>query len=98
MSAARSAVDLDEALHLAAEEELGLARCLSWRELHRHLPYGDTYEGFDLAGRTVEFERVYLWHDHEGGDILCEVTVRRPGRAAAEVKVGGLICQGGCNE
>lgn len=88
----------DELLWLAAEEELGLARCLSWRELHDHVPYGDTYEGFDQAGGTVEFERVYLWRGHEGGDILCEVTVRRPGRDGAEAKVSCRICENGCKD
>ncbi len=93
-----TAATLDEALHLAADEELALARCLSWRELRDHVPYGDTYQGFDTAGGEVEFERAYLWKSHEGGDILCEVTVRRPGRNGAEVRVGGLICEGGCND
>ena len=98
MSLSRSEVDLTEALHMAADEELGHARCLSWRELRGHVPYGDTYEGFDLAGQTVEFERAYLWKDHDGGDILCEVTVRRPGRAGEEVKASAMICEGGCND
>lgn len=89
-------LNAEEALHLAAEEELALARCLSWRELRDHIPYGDAYEGFDPSGGTVEFERAYLWKSHEGGDILCEVTVRRRGRAGAEVKVGARICEGGC--
>lgn len=86
----------DELLWLAAEEELGLARCLSWRELRDHVPYGDTYEGFDQAGRTVEFERAYLWRGHEGGDILLEVTVRRPGRDGPEAKTSCRICENGC--
>ena len=100
MSQTRQApeADLLQVLHLAADEELGLARCLSWRELRGHVPYGDTYEGFDLSGQTVEFERAYLWRGHEGGDILCEVTVRRPGRDGAEAKLSGLICEGGCND
>lgn len=81
----------DEALWLAAEEELGLARCLQWRELSAHVPYGDVYDGFDASGGEVEFERAYLWRSHPGGDILCEVTVRRPGRGGAEAKVSARI-------
>ena len=95
MGQAQRKDDVDEALWLAAEEELGLARCLSWQELKGHMPYGDSHEGFDASGQEVEFERAYLWRGHEGGDILCEVTVRRPGRGGAEVKLGARICEGG---
>lgn len=91
-------VAADEDLHLAAEEELGHALCLSWRELRDHVPYGDTFEGFDPSGRQVEFERAYLWRDHDGGEILCEVAVRRSGRDGTEVKLAGRICEGGCND
>ena len=88
----------DDLLHLAAEEELGHARCISWRELSPHVPYGDSHEGFDQAGREVEFERAYLWKDHAGGDIMLEVTVRRPGRDGREARATALICDGACND
>lgn len=94
-SAAAPLPAIDEALWLAAEEELGLARCISWRELRDHVPYGDAHQGFDAAGGEVEFERAYLWKSHPGGDILCEVTVRRPGRGGAEAKMSARICEGG---
>ena len=50
---------------------------LSWRELSKVVPWGDTYNGLTQDGRTAEFERNYLWADAEGGDILCEVAVYR---------------------
>lgn len=93
-----SEVSDEQTLAWAAEEELGLARCLSWRELKDHVPYGDAYEGFDPSGGAVEFERAYLWKSHEGGDILLEVTVRRPGRGGPEAKAACLICENGCGD
>ncbi len=58
-----------------AEDELVRALTLSWRELSRVTPWGDTYEGFAPSGRQVQVERNYLWAEAEGGDILCEVAV-----------------------
>lgn len=69
-------MDTQELKSLAAEE-LAHARTLTWRELSRLVPWGDTYRGFSPSGAEVEFERNYLWAGHEHGDaILCEVTVR----------------------
>ena len=62
-------------LELAADEEMERALDLSWRELSRCVPWGDTYEGFTPGGRSVQFERSYLWAERPGGDILCEVAV-----------------------
>jgi hypothetical protein len=62
-------------LELAADEEVERALDLSWRELSKVIPWGDTYEGFTPGGRTAQFERNYLWAQDAGGDILCEVAV-----------------------
>jgi hypothetical protein len=58
-----------------ARDEFSRALTLSWRELSRITPWGDTYEGFAPSGRPVQVERNYLWANAEGGDILCEVAV-----------------------
>ncbi len=61
-----------------AHEELTAACALTWPELKRITPWGDTFEGFAPSGRTVEVERRYLWaHDPEG-TIVVEVEVRDP--------------------
>ena len=65
----------DPDLEMAADEELARALDLSWAELARVTPWGDTYEGFSPGGRAVLMERNYLWAEAEGGDILCEVSV-----------------------
>ena len=52
---------MNEDLELAARDEMERACTLGWRELARHLPWGDTFEGFTPAGREVAFERTYLW-------------------------------------
>jgi hypothetical protein len=62
-------------LELAADEEMERALDLSWRELARVVPWGDTYEGITPGGRTAQFERSYIWAEAPGGDILCEVAV-----------------------
>ena len=58
-----------------AQDELARAVTLSWRDLERIVPWGDTFEGVSPAGRFVKVERSYIWADGEGGDILCEVAV-----------------------
>ena len=58
-----------------AQDELGRALTLSWRELAKVTPWGDTFEGVSPAGRHVQVERSYLWADGPGGDVLCEVAV-----------------------
>jgi len=65
-------------LEAAAREELERACTLGWRELARHTPWGDTFEGFTPAGREVCFERSYLWESAAGGDIRVEVNVYEP--------------------
>jgi hypothetical protein len=66
--------DLEE----AAREELERACTLGWKQLARHTPWGDSFEGFTPAGREVSFERSYLWEGEPGGDIRVEVTVYEP--------------------
>lgn len=58
-----------------AEDELKRALTLTWRDLSKIVPWGDTYEGVSPSGRFVKVERSYLWVEEEGGDILCEVAV-----------------------
>jgi hypothetical protein len=67
----------DPELLAAAEEELKAALTLSWRELAKLVPWGDSYEGFGPQGGALMFERGYLWAAAPGGDILCEVTAFR---------------------
>jgi len=62
-------------LEAAAAEELARALTLDWRQLSAQAPWGDSYEGFTPLGRSVTFERNYLWEDEPGGDIRIEVTV-----------------------
>ena len=69
------AAPADPDLDAAAEDELRRALTLSWAELARVTPWGDTFEGFSPANRPVLMERNYLWADGPGGDILCEVAV-----------------------
>jgi hypothetical protein len=62
-------------LQAMADDELNRAITLSWRDLSRVTPWGDTFDGITPGGREVQVERNYLWADLEGGDILVEVTV-----------------------
>ena len=63
----------DPDLLAMAEDELGRACSLSWRELSKVTPWGDTFDGISPAGRNVQVERSYLWAGEPGGDVLCEV-------------------------
>ena len=75
-----------------AEDELARALTLSWRELSKITPWGDTFEGLSPAGREVQVERNYLWAAEEGGDILCEVAVfGGPSRYDQGARVSRLI-------
>ncbi|MFN3523543.1 MAG: hypothetical protein ACK4YQ_14945 [Phenylobacterium sp.] len=65
-------------LNAAAAEELARACTLSWRQLSELAPWGDSYEGFTPLGRTVTFERNYLWEGEPGGGIRIEVNVFEP--------------------
>ncbi|ODT86048.1 hypothetical protein [Phenylobacterium sp. SCN 70-31] len=71
-------MSLQEDLTAAADEELGRALTLGWRELAKVTPWGDTFEGFTPEGRDVCFERAYLWEAEAGGDIRVEVAVYEP--------------------
>ena len=59
-----------------AQEELNAACALTWPELKRITPWGDSFEGFAPSGRTVEVERRYLWALDPEGAIIVEVEVR----------------------
>ena len=67
----------DPELEAAADDELATACTLSWRELAKVTPWGDSWEGFGPHGSPVHFERNYIWQEEPGGDILCEVRVYR---------------------
>ncbi|MDR3507366.1 MAG: hypothetical protein P4L64_05660 [Caulobacteraceae bacterium] len=82
----------DPELEAAAAEELTAALGLTWRELSRLIPWGDTFEGIGPGGGDLYLERSYLWAVAPGGDILCEVTAYRgASRYDAGVKLSGLI-------
>ena len=75
-----------------AEDELTRAVTLSWRDLSKITPWGDTFDGLSPAGREVQVERNYLWAADEGGDILCEVAVfGGPSRYDQGARVSRLI-------
>ena len=63
-------------LTVMAGEELAAACALTWPELKRITPWGDTFDGFAPSGRTVEVERRYLWALAPAGAIVVEVEVR----------------------
>ena len=65
----------DAELEEMADEELQRALTLSWRQLSRVTPWGDTADAFAPSGRAVMVERNYLWAEAPGGDILVEVVV-----------------------
>jgi hypothetical protein len=60
-------------LEAAAQEELHQALALTWEQLSRLVPWGDTFEGVSPANMTIQLSRSYLWAADPGGDILCEV-------------------------
>ena len=62
-------------LDATAAEDLERALDLSWSQLHKVVPWGDTYVGLSVAGREVEIARNYIWASEADGDILCEVAV-----------------------
>jgi hypothetical protein len=66
---------LDPDLEAAAEEEIARACELSWAQLSRVVPWGDSYEGITPGGRSATYERAYLWAEEQGGDVLVEVAV-----------------------
>lgn len=82
---------LDDDLAEAARDEMERALTLGWREIARHTPWGDTFEGFTLDGRAVSFERAYLWEAEPGGDIRVEVHVYQPRAYEAGVRLTRAI-------
>ena len=82
-------------LAAAAEEELQRACTLGWKDLARHAPWGDTFEGFTPEGRDVCFERAYMWEHEAGGDIRVEVTVYEPRSYEDGVRLTRLISKHG---
>lgn len=67
---------MSDELTVMAQEELNAACALTWPELKRITPWGDSFEGFAPSGRTVEVERRYLWALDPEGAIIVEVEVR----------------------
>lgn len=67
---------MSDELTQMAHEELNAACALTWPELKRITPWGDSFEGFAPSGRTVEIERRYLWALDPEGAIIVEVEVR----------------------
>ena len=65
----------DPDLEAMARDELDRALTLSWRELSKVTPWGDTFDGVSPAGREVQVERNYVWAAGVGDDVLCEVVV-----------------------
>ena len=63
----------DSDLEALAEEELGQALAMDWRQLAPLVPWGDTYAGVSPGNLTVQLARSYLWAAEPGGDILVEV-------------------------
>lgn len=67
---------MSDELAAMAQEELASAIALTWPELRRITPWGDSFEGFAPSGLTVEIERRYLWAVEPAGAILVEVEIR----------------------
>jgi len=84
----------DEDLTDLAADELTQALSLSWTELSKVTPWGDTYQALAPSGDEVEVERNYLWFKDAGGDVLVEVTARlgeREARAFGVVRREGEL-------
>ena len=62
-------------LEAAAEEEIERACELTWSQLAKVAPWGDSYQGITPGGRSATYERGYLWAEGEGSDVLVEVQV-----------------------
>jgi hypothetical protein len=78
---------MTDELTAMAEEELASAIALTWPELTRITPWGDSFTGFAPSGRTVEVERRYLWAHDPAGAIVVEVEVRdAEARTGAEAR------------
>jgi len=74
-------------LSALAIEELDAACALSWAEMKRITPWGDTYDGLTAGGLEVEVERRYIWAHQPEGAIAIEIEVRLSGtRQGAEAR------------
>lgn len=77
----------EDELSAMAIEELDQACAMSWPEILKITPWGDSFTGFASSGREVEVERRYLWAHEPTGGVLVEVEVRDPGaRTGAEAR------------
>ena len=65
----------DHALEQFAADELSHALSHEWFELESLAPFADVLESEPDDGRPFPVVRSYHWADHEGGDMVCEVTV-----------------------
>jgi hypothetical protein len=63
----------DRDLEALAEEELGHALAIDWRQMAPLVPWGDTFAGVSPGNLTVQLARSYLWADQPDGDILVEM-------------------------
>jgi hypothetical protein len=68
----------DPDLEAMAKDELSRAMTLTWRDLSKVIPWGDTFEGISPGGRDVEVERNYLW----ATDPAATFCARSPSMAA----------------
>lgn len=78
-----------------ANDELGRACTLAWKDLAPIVPWGDSYEGVSPAGGGVTVERAYIWAEGPGGDIVAEVVVYRgPSRYDHGSRASRVISRG----
>lgn len=74
-----------------AEDEMDLARRLSWKELVRVTPWSDTYMAVSAAGLDVEMERNYIWVDDSRQAIRVEIWARSVHPPKAEVMESATV-------
>ncbi len=74
-------------------DELSHAVAHEWLELESLLPWTDTLP--PAGERPFPVTRSYRWADHEGGDMVCEVTVHElPDRSGHLVRRTCVIKRG----
>lgn len=79
--------DSHETMEEWAAHELSHALSHEWLELEPLAPFADVVDCEPEAGRPYEIVRSYRWAEHEGGDMVCEVTVyARPDRTGHFVR------------
>lgn len=74
-----------------AEDEMDLARRLSWKEMVRVTPWTDTYMAVSAAGLEVEIERAYLWAGDTRDAIRVEVRARSIHEPRTEVLEQAMV-------